>query len=144
MPSRSINVSTLSRDSRMGRLPAADPRPGPGLERADKPAWSLCCQQYRSGLPGSSRRRRSARFRGGWGEEPGDAARGRLHGRPPPVTPRHVPSEFLESERASRDSGVLGMNGIVVRRFGVSLNVTFGWKRGKRGKRERERERRYT
>ena len=37
----------------------------------------------------------------------------RLHSRPADVRPAHVPAGFLESKRARRDSGVLGMNGIV-------------------------------
>ena len=45
----------------------------------------------------------------------------RRHGRPEPVTPRQVVSTFLESERARRDSGVLGMNVILVYEARVGL-----------------------
>ena len=38
---------------------------------------------------------------------------GRLHGRPAEVIPLHVVEGFLESERPSRDSGVLAKKGIV-------------------------------
>lgn len=41
------------------------------------------------------------------------APRGRLHGRPAEVMPRHVDFGSLESERVRRDSGVLATNGIV-------------------------------
>ena len=38
----------------------------------------------------------------------------RLQGRPSPVMPLHVVAGFLESDRGRRDSGVFGMEGMVV------------------------------
>ena len=51
----------------------------------------------------------------GEGEADGevDAARARRHGRPDAVMPRQVVAGFFESERGRRDSGVLGMKGMV-------------------------------
>lgn len=74
-------------------------------------AWSLCCQQKTSGIR-SGLREPSLPYRSF--AAPGAATMARRHGRPEPVTPRQVVSTFLESERARRDSGVLGMNGILV------------------------------
>jgi hypothetical protein len=89
---------------------------GPGLDLADELAWSLCCQQYKSGSLGSSTRNLATLVREARGdapgEAPGDAARERRHGRPPAVIPRQVVAGFFESERPSKDSGVFGMNGI--------------------------------
>ncbi|KAH8664500.1 hypothetical protein BX600DRAFT_464561 [Xylariales sp. PMI_506] len=119
MPSRSMRVSMLSRLSRMGVVFVL----GPGLDLADRLAWSLCCQQYKSGSAGSSTRSffREA-LRAEAGDADGDAESGRLHGRPLDVMPLHVVSGFLESERPNRASGVLGINGICA----LGRVVTFG------------------
>lgn len=124
MPSRSIRVSRLALPSRIGVLDIL----GPGLDLAEELAWSRCCQQYASGLLGSSLTVSSCAPRPpfpllpltGLGPWPGDAAgegsvedmSGRRQGRPLPVTPRHVVPGSLESERLRRDSGVFGMKGM--------------------------------
>jgi hypothetical protein len=101
-PRRSANVSKLVRSSRIGIWDIL----GPGLDFAEALAWSLCCQQYRLSSLGSS-----SRIFGGFRREftggASAAAIGRLHGRPLEVMPLHVVEGFLESERPSRDSGVL-------------------------------------
>lgn len=97
--------------SRMGVLPIW----GPGLEWAEAEAWSLCCQQYRSGSLGSSTLSLFF-FDFGLGEP---ESRGRLHGRPLPVTPRHVVSGFLESDLLTIDSGVLAVKEGIVGREAV-------------------------
>jgi hypothetical protein len=100
-PRRSASVSMLVRSSRIGVWDIL----GPGLDFAEALAWSLCCQQYRLSSVGSSVRMPGLR------REPPEgssvAAIGRLHGRPLEVMPLHVVDGFLESERPSRDSGVL-------------------------------------
>jgi hypothetical protein len=101
-PSRSASVSMLVRPSRMGVWDIL----GPGLDFVDALAWSLCCQQYRFSSAGSSVRIVEGFRREGAGASL-SAASGRLHGRPLEVTPRHVDDGSLESERPSRDSGVL-------------------------------------
>lgn len=101
-PRRSANVSRLVRSSRIGVWDIL----GPGLDFAEALAWSLCCQQYRLSSLGSS-----SRIFGGFRRElaagASAAAIGRLHGLPLEVMPLHVDDGFLESERPSRDSGVL-------------------------------------
>lgn len=57
----------------------------------------------------------------------------RRHGRPEPVTPRQVVSTFLESERARRDSGVLGMNGILIYEVIVGLEQGYEDRVGRSG-----------
>jgi len=107
-PSLSINVSTLVRSlildcfmflGEAGRLAAC---------------WSLCCQQYESGVDGLSPGLRTLRGLAA-GLDCADFESGRLHGTPFAVRPRHVEAGFFESDRARRDSGVPGMNGIVGR-----------------------------
>lgn len=107
---RSARVSRLVRSSRIGVVDARRP----GLERADMLACSLCCQQYRRSSRGLSTRSLPPK-----GLPPprlfwlrSEVAMGRRHERPPDVMPRHVVDGFLESERATSDSGVLAMNGI--------------------------------
>ena len=75
-------------------------------------ACSLCCQQNASGGR-NGLREPSLPWRNF--EATGDAPIGRRHGRPEPVMPWHVVSMFFESERATSDSGVLGMNGILAK-----------------------------
>jgi hypothetical protein len=68
------------------------------------PAWSLCCQQYKDSGSGTW----LAPLRGferGTGVR--DGAKARRQGRPCVVIPLHVVPGFLESERGSKDSGVL-------------------------------------
>jgi len=123
MPNRSIRVSRLALLSRIGVSDVL----GPGLDLAEELAWSRCCQQYASGLLGSSLTASSCAARPlrpllltglllGPGDAAGDDAvedmSGRRHGRPLPVMPRHVVPGSLESERLRRDSGVFGMNGM--------------------------------
>ncbi|TLD25053.1 hypothetical protein PspLS_05925 [Pyricularia sp. CBS 133598] len=75
---------------------------------------------YRDSSLGSSTRRLLRRRRGGveGADDPSEpAANGRRHARPLDVMPRQVVEGFLESLRARRDSGVLGMNGIARRDF---------------------------
>lgn len=107
---RSARVSRLVRSSRMGVVEAC----GPGLERADMLACSLCCQQYSRSSRGSSTRSfpRSSNIPPPLFWLTPKAAIGRRHGRPPDVIPRHVVAGFLESDRATNDSGVLAMKGI--------------------------------
>lgn len=99
-PMRSASVSRLVRFSfsRIGR------NAGPGLDRAEWLACSLCCQQYSVSSDGSRRLRT-------------EGVTARRHARPADVMPRHVEDGFLESERARRDSGVLATKGIVSRQF---------------------------
>jgi hypothetical protein len=101
-PSRSASVSMLVRPSRMGVCDIL----GPGLDFVEALAWSLCCQQYRVSSAGSSVRMVEG-FRREVVGASSSAAIERLHGRPLEVTPRHVDDGSLESERPSRDSGVL-------------------------------------
>lgn len=108
-PRRSAKVSRLVlSSSRMGVFDAR----GPGLDRADRLACSLCCQQYRVSSPGSSTRRFPA-FVGVDTGEGFDAATGRRHGLPLDVIPLHVVDGFLESDRLMRDSGVFAKKGII-------------------------------
>ena len=107
-PSLSASVSKLVLSSSMGVF---DIR-GPGLDRADMEACSLCCQQYRFSSRGlSTRSRPNLVFSGGDVVE-SPAATGRRQGRPLDVIPRHVVAGFLESERSIRDSGVFAMKGM--------------------------------
>ena len=127
IPRRSASVSKLVRVSSIGVL---DPF-GPGLDRADRLACSLCCQQYNFSSRGSSTRNFTC-LRGEIEESVVfEEAIGRLQGRPDEVMPRHVVAGFLESDRSICDSGVLGKNGIL-----GFLRVT-----GRKWERERERER---
>ena len=52
-PRRSARVSMLDRFSRIGVWDSL----GPGLDLADRLAWSLCCQQYNRSSDGSSTRK---------------------------------------------------------------------------------------
>lgn len=95
-PNLSTNESTLVRSLIMVGLN----RLGEGL--AHGVACSLCCQQKASGLE-------ALRCGLGLGEAFGVFAIPRRQGRPFDVRPLHVAAGFLESLRASRDSGVCGI-----------------------------------
>lgn len=122
-PSRSTNVSTLVR-SLISTTLFSRPAPLDPPSTPDLAAWSLCCQQKNAVASPFARCSPSADTKSntqlipagdarGDGEERGEAARARRHGRPADVMPLQVVAGFLESERARRDSGVWGMKGIV-------------------------------
>lgn len=119
IPRRSASVSRLVRSSSMGVVDVL----GPGLDRAERLACSLCCQQYNVSSWGSSTRSPPAFDRGGGFDA---AAIGRLHGRPLEVIPLHVVEGSLESDRPIKDSGVLAKNGIVPDR-GRGLGAEGSW-----------------
>jgi hypothetical protein len=98
-PNRSIRVSMLVRAFMSKRS---------GLFDADtEPAWSLCCQQYSE--EGSARYVPLCFAGDPEGEEFGEDASARRHGRPFAVTPLHVVAGLSESVRETIDSGVLAI-----------------------------------
>lgn len=106
-PNRSAKVSMLVRPPNMGLFDSC----GPGVDCADRAAWSLCCQQYRASSD-RSLARSLALIRALVAGDSSSTIE-RLHGRPLDVRPWHVDAGSLESDRPRRDSGVLAKTGIL-------------------------------
>lgn len=98
--SKSPNLSTSESTLVRSLIVVGLSRLGEGL--AHGVACCLCCQQKASGLE-------ALRCGLGLGETFGVFVMPRRHGRPFDVRPLHVAAGFLESLRASRDSGVCGI-----------------------------------